>query len=566
MGRNNHQYDNIKLFSENTIITDPDKLVNTFGSHFSLVVHIKLHSHFGQNLSLPCTLPVMNPHTFFFRPVSELQLITIFNKLKNKTSIGNDGLSFQLMKQIKYYIIPPLTHLINYSLESGSFPNILKISHVVPLLKSGDPLDIDNYRLITLVSSLSKIMERVIYDQLSGFIEKYNILTPCQHGFRDGKSVETASVHLLNTIYSNLDKGKYVVTLQFDLSKAFDTLEVDYISSKLFNLGIRGNILDWIHSYLTNRQMIVRIGTHFSEEFNVSRGVPQGSVLGPLLFILYVNDLPKYIKSGTLTMFADDSTITVADSDTDMLYKKIANVLDEFSAWCDRNKLILNSSKTTHINFYNRKPCILDNFKFCTKSKFLGIVLDADLSWQSQIDQVCKKLNQAYFAILQMKNIFDIKALLNIYYALAYSHISFSIMCWGMATEMNRVFICQKKIIRVIYNLKPWESCKYSFETHKVLTTPSIFIYKCLCFVKRNGHLFDRVSSQHKYTTRSSDLLVPSHNSTLFEKSPYYCCIKLYNSLPLELKNVNNFNFYKRRVKTILLDGAFYSVDAFLNR
>lgn len=566
LGRKNKIHNEIKLFSDNLVITDSSKLVDIFGSHFSVVVHNKLHSHFGQNISLPCTLPIMIPQTFFFSPVTEIDLINIFNKLKNKNCIGNDGLSFKLLKQIKDFILRPLKYLINYSIENGCFPNILKISHVVPLLKTGDPLDIENYRLITLVSSLSKIMERVIYDQLTVFIEKYKILTPCQHGFREGKSVESASIHLLDDIYTNIDKGNYVVVLQFDLSKAFDTLDINYIVSKLFNLGVRGNCLEWIHSYLLDRKIIVRIGTHFSNEYNVSLGVPQGSVLGPLLFILYVNDLPKHIKSGTVTMFADDSTITVTDSNVESLNNKITDVLDTFTAWCDRNKLILNTSKTTYVNFYNRKPCPLLNFNFSNQSKFLGVVLDADLSWRSQIDIVCKKLNQAYFAIIQLKNVCDNTGLLNIYYSLAYSHISFSIMCWGLATERDRVFICQKKLIRLIFGLKPGESCFKIFKSNKLLTTPSIYIYKCLCFVKRNLHLFKTTSSYHNYSTRRNDLVLPLHNSMLYEKSPSYSCIKLYNSLPEELKNSQNFNSFKSKIKKILVEGTFYSVEAFLNR
>ena len=341
--------------------------------------------------------------------------------------------------------------------------------------------------------------------------------------------------------------------LQFDLSKAFGTLDVNCIIS--FNLGIRGNILEWINSYLTDRKIMVRIGTHFSEQFHASRGVPQGSVLGPLLFILYVYDLPNHITNGSVKMFADNSTIIVSGLNVNMLNKKLNDVLDEFSAWCDRNKLILNSTKTTHVNFYNRRPCLLQNFKFCNKSKFLGVVLDADLYRKSQIDIVCKELNRAYIAFLHMKNIFDQKSLINMCYSLTYSHIS-------LATDRDRVFICQNKLIRLIFNLKPGETCKESFKSNKLLTTPSIYIYKC--FVKKNLHFFDKISSHHNHATRSSDLLIPAHTSALYEKSPTYYCVKLY-SLPLELKNNNKFNSYKHQVKVMLIDGAFYSTDAFFN-
>ena len=240
-------------------------------------------------------------------------------------------------------------------------------------------------------------------------------------------------------------------------------------------------------------------------------------------------------------MFADHSTIAVTDPNVDNLNNKITDALDTFTAWCDRNKLILNTTKTTYINFYNRKPCPLQNFNFSSQSKFLGVVLDADLSWTSQIDIICKKLNKAYFAIIQMKNVCDITGLLNIYYSLAYSHINFSIICWSSATERDRVFICQKKLIRLIFNLKPGDSCFQTFKNNKLLTSPSIYIYKCLCFVKRNLHLFKTTSSYHNYCTRRNDLVLPSHNSTLYEKSPSYICIKLYNSLPEELKNTQTF-------------------------
>ena len=301
------------------------------------------------------------------------------------------------------------------------------------------------------MSILSKIPERVGYNRISNFVEKNHILTLSQHGFRSGKSVETASCHLLEHVYQCLDEGKYVVSLMFDLSKAFDTVNKEILSLKLHSIGIRGNILSWLMSYMESRSLVVHLNGEKSDVHDVELGVPQGSVLGPLLFMLYINDLPCHMKNCHVTMFADDTTITVSANTPEELQSLVGNTIELLSTWCQRNKLILNEKKTVLINFHLQRPVpnhivLYENVTRSESAKLLGTFLDHKLSWTNHVDHVCKKLNKAYFAMLQLKSTLDKDSLVNIYYSLAYSHLSFNIMAWGRTIELQRVFVGQKKL------------------------------------------------------------------------------------------------------------------------
>lgn len=571
LGRIKSRQEVITLRNNDQVITDAKLIAETFALFFTTNCNKALLDHFGQNLSLPCTTSYHINITMPFNPISENDVYKLVAKLKNKNTAGNDGINSKILKIMFPFISLPLTSMINSSVQYGIFPEMMKTALVIPLHKKGDVQIIDNYRQISLLTEISKILERVVYNLIISFIENHNLLTESQHGFRSNKSVETASYHLLNYVYSELDQGKYVISLLFDLTKAFDSINQDFLLKKVYNLGVRGPVLNWISSYLTNRKLIVKVEQQSSSQADVSLGVPQGSVLGPLLFMLFINDLPNHISFGKVTMFADDVSITVSAETPEELQALTEKVCEEYSIYCQRNKVILNEHKTVCLNFHLRKA-LPDNFSIfgiplSINTKLLGTMIDSDLSFQSHINHVCNQLNKAYFAIYQIKPYLNLQGILNVYYALAYSHISYNIATWGSATESIRVFIAQKRLIRLIFNLNWLETCKYTFINKKILTVPCIFIFKCLTFTKRNLNTFVKVGEGHEHHTRYGYYLqLPKHRTATYERSPHYKFVTLYNALPPELKSIGNYDQFKRAVKTFLLEGAYYSIDEFIHR
>lgn len=510
-------------------------------------------------------------NSIFLVPVSADTVLRIVGEMRPTYSVGLDGISSIILKEIIHCIVNPFVDLINESLESGCFPDILKIAIGQALYKSGDKQNIENYRQLSILSTFSKVIERIVHDQITSFIDGNNLITPSQHGFRIGKSIETASCHLLNYIYRNLDCGKYVMSLFFDLSKAFDTVSAEFLSDKLYRSGIRGNALLWMESYLKSRAIITRVNDAYSQSQKITLGVPQGSVLGPLLFTLYVNDLPEHITNGLVTSFADDTTVTVAADTPDDLLLLARKVMDDVNTWCQRNRLMLNVDKTVIINFYNRRPLpsiqSVEGICFAPNNKFLGTMIDSTLSWTVHIDSVCSKLSKAFFAILQLKNTLDRDGLLSVYYALGYSHMSYNIVSWGCASTLQRVFVLQKRLIRLIFNLEPLQSCRDTFKSNQILTITSVFILRCVVYTRKHMSEFKKNIDNNCYTTRQAELLaIPSHATSMFKASPIYNCIKLYNALPHDLKRVANHDSFKSKIKRFLAHGCFYNVDEYFNR
>ena len=544
--------------------SEVEVVAHQFGDYFSHIAAKQSAEHFGYNLTLPHTVSEICMNTLFCAPITKIELIKTINDLRNKKSSSFDEISPALFKRVALSVLDQLLFLINLCLVNGTFPDILKTAVVTPVFKKGNRNDIENYRPISVVSVFSKVLEKVIYEKIMIFFNKFNILSNRQHGFRPGHSIETASAHFYEFIYEQVDQGKYVVSMFFDLSKAFDLVNTNILIDKLEGLGIRGNLKDCIVSFMSNRSLMIKYNNHMSDLFKINLGVPQGSILGPLLFLIYVNDLPDYMGGEVVTMYADDTSITVSADTPEELNGKVKGAVDRMTSWCERNKLILNKQKTVYLNFNVRKPLPNSPVGLSHSTKFLGTYLQDNFSWDTNVDHVAKKLNSAYYAIFQLRSALDKNALLNCYYALAYSHISQSIMLWGKCSGSLRVFVCQKRIIRLIFNLGPRETCKSVFVSQKILTVPCIYIYKCLVYVRNNLSKFSSLTSRHTYNTRSEHVLVvPRHRTANFEVSLSYNAVTLYNKLPAHFKCLS-IRLFKIELRTFLVERAYYSFKEYI--
>lgn len=440
------------------------------------------------------------------------------------------------------------------------------------MFKKGDPHDVENYRPISLLSVFSKIIEKIVHSRILNFLNQNNVLIDCQHGFRPGHSTETGTVDFMQYVYRELDEGKYVTAFFFDLTRAFDTIDIDFLSLKIHNLGLRGPINKWIKSFLSNRKIVTKIEESKSDTYDVNIGTPQGSVLGPLLFLLFVNDLPNYITEGKVFMYADDTTIVVSDAQPDIVLYKAKMILDEFNDWCFKNRLIINYSKTSCIEFKNKSTSnnqimMFNNheIKIDSAASFLGVILDKNLCWDQHIDKTSSKLNTSFYVISSLRNSLNIETLLKVYYAFVYSTISYNIILWGQASEVSRIFIQQKRIIRIIFNLDYRESCRETFLKYRILTVVSIYLLNLLSYIHINKNNLTRNGYYHNYSTRGRDnIYLCQHKHEYYKKSPIYAGSRIYNSLPDDLKNITSQIIFKNKLKKLLLCRSFYTINEFL--
>ena len=226
-----------------------------------------------------------------------------------------------------------------------------------------------------------------------------------------------------------------------------------------------------------------------SEMNAIDIGVPQGSVLGPLLLLIFINKITDYVNEGALTMFADDTTVMVSAMTPEELKQGLKSVLDQFDGWCKANSLVLNLEKTVYIHFRTRSksPIVeIDYLNHSKNTKFLGLCVEDTLSWQVHVKYVVEKINSGYFAINRLKDSLETKELLSIYDSLIYSHLSYNVIFWGDSIESNRVFIAQKRVIRLLFSVPSLSSCRPYFMRHGILTFPCLYIFKTLLYIKHN--------------------------------------------------------------------------------
>ena len=423
-----------------------------------------------------------NINSMFFNPTDANEIISLIKWMKPKKSSGPDNISPCLLKQLSRQISYPLTILINKSLAEGVFPQALKTAKVIPIYKSKEKNLLNNHRPISLLSTISKIYEKIVHKRLYSFFNPmfYNR----QFGFRNKHSTIQAIMEMNSDVLESLDNKQKTIATFLDLSKAFDTIDHKILLTKLKHYGIRGNPLNWFKSYLNQRTQYVSYKNNCSSKTTVTYGIPQGSVLGPLLFIIYTNDLPSCLKNSKTILFADDTTIYSTAPHLNQAYVNLNTDLNSLADWFKANKLSLNVNKTVYMVFSNNHADH-DNHQFelkigperitrVTETRFLGIILDNKLKWNHHIKHVKTKLSSSLYAIRMAKNILASHQLKTVYNSLFQPYIDYGIILWGTATKkvIHPIQILQKRAIRLVAKANYNEHCNPLFKQINVLNIP----------------------------------------------------------------------------------------------
>ena len=452
------------VFNDNgSMITDKVNIANKFNVFFTNIGEKMAKGiNYDGNKTYGHYLNKDIHSSFTFMNIDEDAINKIIYNLPPKSSSGCDGISTKLLKVIAPVIIKPLTLLTNQVLNTGTFPDKLKIAKVIPIFKKGDPSLFENYRPISLLPAISKVVEKIIALQLSSYFEKNKLLFDNQYGFRPKHSTEHAALELIDRITNKMDTNEIPLNIFLDLSKAFDTIDHSILLNKLKYYGLKGSTLNLFQSYLSNRKQYTEIEDTTSTILPIQVGVPQGSILGPILFIIYVNDLPQCSNKFDFIMYADDTTLSsTIDSFCDINSNASADSLinaeiDKVIEWLKINKLSLNKNKSKYMTFHMPKKQIqhltlkIDgiNIEKVEEFNFLGLTMDTNLKWKKHTDKISNKCSKITGVLNRLKLLFpqEIKCLL--YNSLIVPHINYCITAWGF--HRNRITIIQKKAIRII--------------------------------------------------------------------------------------------------------------------
>jgi len=512
----------------------------------------------------------INDSLFLF-PTDETEIKSLINGLKKGKAPGRDGITTEILQNTSEYISAPLAWLINRCFDDGVFPSIFAKSVITPLYKGGDRCEIINYRPLSLTSTISKIVERVIKIRLLSFISKHKIISANQFGFKEKCSTSDAIADLMSNIYGGLDVGDRVLCVFADLAKAFDTVHHRKLLNKLEHCGVRGRALQLFEQYIAKRSQCVKIGDVYSAYTEIRYGVPQGTVLGPILFDLYVNDLLEMKTSGTIIAFADDTAILYKSKQGEKLFKEeIETDLSNISKWFIYNKLTLNTDKTKFISF---SPSIHNNCDFNTLEikitndeilkihktrviKYLGIYLDENNRWNTHIEKTCNKLRNLLFKFKIMKEYLPIKSLKMVYFSLVESIISYGIIGWGgtAKTILKPLAILQKRILKIILGKPLTYPTELLYKEGGVLDVRKLFSKAAIEYGFQKN-LFTK--ADHSYFTRNTvaeKVALPRANKTVGQRTYRYWAPRLYNILPQELRQPMTKIKFKKKLRNWLLN------------
>ena len=487
-----------------------------------------------------------------------------------------------MLKSTPKNITQALAHIFNQSFSTGTFPATFKQSKVIPVFKKGSVTEVNNYRPISLLPVMSKVLERLMYVRLVAFLNQQNFFNKNQFGFRKKHSTSHAAMLLVEEIVKAFEKKQYVLGIFLDLSKAFDTIDHSILLQKLNHFGIRGIAHKWFSSYLKGRTQQVEISNVLSNSKKIELGVPQGSILGPLLFLVYINDFSNSVHAGKSIMLADDTNVFFTSNCYKSLYETANKDLENINNWLVANKLTLNISKTKHVIFRTTNSKTPAHFKLLLRSqeidrvntiKFLGLIVHENLSWKPHMQYLLNKLRINYGIIRKASSCLNSKTLLVLYYTMIQSHIMYCICTWcnGNKTLLSNIQRSANKFIRMIFQLDQRASVKSEMQENNILSIDQLMQHETACFMfkyitKALPNAFSNIfhenliqtnqldtNNRTSYRTRSNSMFFPTFcriNTT--KQSLKYKGPLVWSKVPVHIKEIKSYNSFRKELKQSL--------------
>lgn len=509
--------------------------------------------------------------SFNFDLVSEDLILKKLLNINTSKATGHDLIDAKFVKDGGTEIVVPFTYIINLSINSATVPDDFKVAKVIPLYKKGDKNYEGNYRPVSVLPTLSKIFERIAYEQVSEYMKCNDLLYEYQSGFRETFSTDTAVINLTDTIRLNLDKGLHTGMVLIDLQKAFDTVNHSILLTKLEAIGMQPSAVSLIKSYLANRTQYVITGGVTSDTRNILCGVPQGSILGPLLFLIYVNDM-KAALSCDLMLYADDSALIVTGKDVKDIEYRLSQEMQKCSDWLINNRLSLHLGKTEAILFSSKRAhsklpplnvmCNGIPIKQQTSVKYLGSIIDQTLSGLEMATNAIKKINAGIKFMYRKQGYLGYKERKQLCMSLLQSRFDYACNFWYRGLPQyaaKKLQCCQNKIVRFVLALSPRTHLVAAhFKKLNWLVVSARVDYLTLCHMfncisgtaPKYLKIFNNIKCIHQHSTRYSELSVfvervKSNGMATFK----FNGAKLWNNLPLTIKSSPNKNVFKKKCR-----------------
>ena len=583
LGRKKYNAMPNNMFFENRKFTSKQDIVNQFNSYFINVGSNLAKSISSSSFSFKQFMSCQETESFFIKPTSVYEILKLSSSIKISKADGPDGISPRVIKECIHYIVNPLCDIFNMSLCTGIVPDKLKIAKIVPLFKKDNPAHFENYRPVALLSIFAKLLERLMYNRLYDFLTKQNILIHEQFGFRKNYSTSLSVICFTDYILQEIDKGNFCCGVFMDLSKAFDTIDHHILLEKLYLYGIRGVSLQWFNSYLSDRKQYVVVDGVESSHLDVNLGVPQGSVLGPLLFLIYVNDIINCSSIMKFSLFADDTVVLQSHKNIIDLMSIVNNELKMLNDWFKCNKLFLNFKKTKYVMFHSKRkklPLNINPIKIedtvidRTESiNFLGVLIHESLDWKYHISNISSKISRSVGVLSKIKSYLPRNVLRTIYNAIVLPHLNYCNEIWGKTykVHIDKLYILQKRAMRHITKSDSRSSSLPLFIKLKCLPIFHLVRLNILVFMFKYQkgilpalfqNMFNTNSSFHDYQTRLRDnLRTPIIHSTIRTHSIRFTGVHEWNSVSNDIKSSSTLTRFRTLFKRLTFENLSSMIE-----